>query len=535
MSDRKDDEQSQEAFALFRYRLIADAIDAERGARGTILQEVALREHLAPDGRTLRVSLRTLERWLVRFEKHRLEGLRRAARRDRGTTRGITDAALSCAVQLRKESPVRSTATLIDILERSASVAPGALKRSTLDRHLDRQGASRRMLYVLGAKRHVRLSFEHALDFVVGDFHAGPYVRVQPDQIVRARLCAFIDHCTRYVPESRYGVGSEDFMAVRRGLRTLCTAWGLPRRLYVDNGPGYQAHRFHFGCHQLGIEYVHSTAHVSEGRGLIERFNRTVKDAFETEVRLRPEPPTLEELNAFWRAFLDERYHRRVHSEIEEEPLLRWQRLLPQADVRVADPVLLDEVLRLRARRSVHKKTSTVEVLGVRFVVDTALRGRRVEVLFDPYELGSVLIFYDGRRIQRATPQVPGEHPVGRAQPQPAPPPSVDYLALLRRDHEQRRASEISQVRFRAVNDDDALLTLALLVERLRACTGRVLGDVETQHAHAVLDSLSPVEIAIADVALKAAVAQLGRGLHASQYLESLRAHVLRARRKGTP
>jgi hypothetical protein len=111
----------------------------------------------------------------------------------------------------------------------------------------------------------------------------------------------------------------------------------------------------------------------------------------------------------------------------------------------------------------------------------------------------------------------------------------VDYLALLRRDHEQRRGAEIAAVRFRAAPDDDAHLTLARLIDRLRACCGRVLGDVETQHAAAVLEALAPVEIAIADVALKAAVAQSGRGLHASQYLEALRAHVLQARRKGHP
>jgi putative transposase len=535
MADRPPDDETRQATALFRYRLIAAALDAPRGARAAALRKVAAREHVAPDGRTVRVSLRTLQRWLARFAAKRLDGLRRAPRRDRGRSRAVIDVALDRAVALRRESPVRSTPTLIDILERSGQVAHGALKRSTLDRHLDHRSASRRMLHVLGEKRHVRLAFEHPLDFVVGDFHVGPYVRVGPDQIVRARLGAFIDHCTRYVPESRYGLGSEDFMAVRRGLRALCTAWGVPRRLYVDNGPGYQAHRFHFGCDQLGIDYVHSTAHVSEGRGVVERFNRTVKDAFETEVRLRPEPATLDELNAFWRAFLAERYHRRVHSEIEEEPLLRWQRLLGLAQVRAADPVLLDEVLRLRARRAVHKKTSTVEVGGVRFVVDTALRGRRVDVLYDPHDLGSVLVFYDGRRIQRATPQVAGEHPIGRRAPASAPPPSVDYLALLRRDHEQRRNAEIAAVRFRAAPDDDAHLTLARLIDRLRTCCGRVLGDVETQHAHAVLDALAPVEIALADVALKTAVAQLGHGLHASQYLEVLRAHLLTARRKGSP
>jgi hypothetical protein len=189
-------------------------------------------------------------------------------------------------------------------------------------------------------------------------------------------------------------------------------------------------------------------------------------------------------------------------------------------------------VLRLQATRTVHAKTSTVEVCDVRFVVDTALRRRKVKVLYDPHDLSSVLVFFDGRRMQRATPQIPGEHPVAPVKAT-RPPPSVDYLALLRRDHERRRAEATAAIRFRAAPDDDAALTLARLVERLRTCCGRALGEVEAEHAATVLHAIAPVEIAIADTALRTAVATLGPGLHASQYLDALRAHVLGLRRKG--
>ena len=532
MSDRSQDDDARLALVLLRYRLIAEAVEAPRGARTALLRKVAAEEHLSPDGRRLRVSVRTLQRWVGRFLKDKLKALSRPVRKDKGRSRTIPPAAVERAIALRHEQSARSTPTLIDILERSGEIARGSLRRSTLDRHLDRLGASRRMLHVLGQKRHVRLSFEHPLDFVVGDFHDGPYVKTATSEIRRAVLGAFIDHCSRYVPEARYGL-SEDLMHVRRGLRAFCTAHGLMQRLYVDNGPGYQAHRFHFGCAQLGIDLVHSKPYVSEGRGLVERFNRTVKEAFEVEVRLRPEPPTLDELNAFWRAWLDERYQRRPHSETGEPPAERWQRLMEKTEVRHPDPVLLDEVLRLHARRTVHPKTSTVEILGVPFVVDTSLRKRRVQVLYDPHDLSSVLVYFDGRRIQRARPQLAGEHPVAAPAARGKPPPSVDYLDLLRRDHERRRAHDVAAIRFRAAPRDDALLTVSRLCERLRACCGRTLGDVEKEHASAVLDSLAPVEIAIADAALKTAVAMLGPGLHASQYLEALREHVLRARSKG--
>src|SRR5262249_31421099 len=202
---------------------------------------------------------------------------------------------------------------------------------------------------------------------------------------------------------------------------------------------------------------------------------------------------------------------RRAHSEIDEPPLERWQRLLETTQVRRADPALVDELLRLQAKRTVHAKTSAVEVCGVRFVVDTALRRRRVSVLYDPHDLSSVLVFYDGRRIQRALPQLAGERPVA-ATPTAKPPPSVDYLPLLRPDPEGRRADATAAIRFRAAPEDDAQLTLSRLVDRLRTCCGRQLGDVETEHAAAVLHAIAPVEIAIADAALRTAAATLGTG-----------------------
>jgi putative transposase len=534
MADGDDLDDERHALALFHYSLIAEAMAAPRGARAQILRKVAAAEHRGPSGEVVRVTVRTLERWMKAYKRGKLRGLLRRERKDRGATRAITAAALDRAIALRNEGPHRSTPTLIDILERAGEVAPSALRRSTLDRHLDHRSASRRMLHVLGDKRHVRLFFDLPLDFVVGDFHAGPYVRTEAGELRRTELGAFIDHCSRYVPESRYFM-TEDLMGVRTGLRALCTSAGTPHRLYVDHGPGYQAGRFHFGCAQIGIDLCQSKPYVSEGRGVIERFNRTVKEAFETEVRLRTEPLTLAELNAFWRAWLDERYHRTPHSETGETPIERWQRLSATTQIRRPDPVLLDEVLRLHARRTVHAKTSTVEVGGVRFVVETSLRRRRVDVLFDPNDLSSVLVYFDGRRIQRAEPQRPGETPVQAPARAERPAQSVDYLDLLRRDHDRRRKQQLSTLRFRTKVSDDARLTLPILLERLRACSGHALGDVETSHASATLEALAPLETAIADAALKTAVATLGHGLHASQYCRALTEHVLAARKKGHP
>ena len=239
MTGGNDDNETALARALVCYRLIAEAAAAPHGARTALLRLAASKEVAWPDGRAVSVTVRTLQRWLERFQRGGLRALVRAPRKDKGQVRAVPEAALARVITLRKEEPARSTPTLIDIVERADEVAQGALRRSTLDRHLDKRGASRRMLHVLGTKRHVKLAFPHPLDFVVGDFHQGPYYRDVHGEIRRAVLGAFIDHCSRFVPESRYGL-VEDQMHVRRGLRALCTRVGPPHKLYVDGGPGYQ-------------------------------------------------------------------------------------------------------------------------------------------------------------------------------------------------------------------------------------------------------------------------------------------------------
>ena len=81
---------------------------------------------------------------------------------------------------------------------------------------------------------------------------------------------------------------------------TCVTVHGLMELLYADNGPSYQSNRFEGGVAQLGSELAHSKAYDAESRGVIERFNGTLKDQFEAEVRARDEPPTLTELNAYY-------------------------------------------------------------------------------------------------------------------------------------------------------------------------------------------------------------------------------------------
>jgi putative transposase len=110
--DKLDDKRLQQA--LFRYGLIAEPLALPKGARAAKLRKVANGEHQTPDGTLVRVTVRTLERWMRDYKRHGPAGLMRRPRKDRGRTRAITEVALARAIALRKEGPDRLLTIIAD-------------------------------------------------------------------------------------------------------------------------------------------------------------------------------------------------------------------------------------------------------------------------------------------------------------------------------------------------------------------------------------------------------------------------------------
>jgi putative transposase len=530
MTDRDDALE----IAALRYRVIAEAAESRGGNITELIRDAASINYLDLRGERVQWTERTLWRYLKAYREGRIEALAPKPRSDRGSIRAIAREVLNRAIELRRESgsdedPLRATDTIIDILVREKRIEPGSLARSTLDRFFRREGLARRQLRRQSKQVFKKILTESPFELVLVDFHHGPYVRIPPnDEVRRALLCAFIDHYSRAVPEGRYYL-HEDFVALRYGFRRLLAAFGLPVKLYRDRGAAFQSTRFRVACERLEINLVASKAYAPEGRGCNERFNGTVKSQFESEVKRRDELLTLDELNAYFAAWLAERYHRDIHSETGEAPLDRFQRA---ASIRPAPALAdVDEFLRIREKRSVHRKWSTVEVGGVRFLVSPALRKFKVHVLYDPSDLGHVLIEYDGRIVERAYPQKAGELP-----PQPSTLPSTtkktDYLELLRADHEARNRAELMSLRLRA-KDAAPELSLVDLLALLEQCRGKVLSPDERSEVSAFFRKMRPLEVEPARLALEAAQRRFGVALHIRVYLDALQTFLVRHRARG--
>jgi putative transposase len=376
------------------------------------------------------VARNTLDRWIRAYRSGGFEAL---APTPRSCEPKTPAAVLELAEALKREVPRRTAAQVAEIIATAQGWSPS---ERTLQRLFVRLGLNTRPdgspPVAFG-----RFEAEAVNDLWTGDALHGPAVAGR-----KTYLFAFIDDHSRALVGYRWGL-SEDTVRMEAALRAGLAARGVPRSIYVDNGSCFVSAPLLRACAVLGIRLVHSKPGRPQGRGKIERFFATVRIQFLVEVEARG-VADLAELNRLFTAWVETVYHRREHSETHEAPI----ELLGAAPVPVLPtPEQLHEAFLWSENRAV-TRTGTVSLHGNVFEVDAALVGCRVEVVFNPFDLESVEIRYQGRAMGKGLPVRISRHSHPRARPEAAPvPPSatgIDYLGLVARRHAEELARAIN-------------------------------------------------------------------------------------------
>jgi len=154
---------------------------------------------------------------------------------------------------------------------------------------------------------------------------------------------------------------------------------------------------------------------------------------------------SIAELNRLFTAWAETVYHRRVHSETGQAPLARWAQGWAGAAPPLPGPGQLHEAFLWSERRTV-RKTATVSLHGNTYQAGPSLTGRKVELVFDPFDLASIEVRWQGNPAGQAIPHVIGRHSHPKARPeQPAPPPAptgIDYIGLVGAAHDAELAGD---------------------------------------------------------------------------------------------
>jgi len=423
---------------LFRYQVVAVvlALESKGIARKDAVHTAADMPHLVLGKATPRlVSTRSIYRWLESYEEHDLDGLATKGRTP--PPAGSLVLPLDFVNFLVREKTIDPEASIPELI-RLAGEQGIVGNDIVLDRTTVYRAAKRLHLPVQHRRTRKsrdmrRFCYPHRLDMVLCD---GKHFRAGAARARRVALF-FLDDATRFGLHVIVGT-SENTLLFLRGVFELLCKYGFFSSLYLDHGPGFIALDTVAIIARLHCLLVHGEASYAEGRGKIERFNRTAKADILRKLDGRPDvDPDSRALTLRLQHYLDTQYNVRPHESLDKQtPHQRFY-----ADAKALRFPQDHETLRRQFQLTLERRVSPDNVISIDSVdyeVPRGHAGEKVRVQRHVLDGDRVFFLHEGRYLELrpadldANARARRAKPQGRHDTQPIPSPSAADMAFQR-------------------------------------------------------------------------------------------------------
>ena len=444
--------------ALWRFQIIAPLLDPalDRDKKIQMRKDLAARNDL---------SEKTLRRYESSYQEKGFAGLKPAER----VRRASPDSEhfqnlMEEAILLKREVPSRSVRQIIYILESEGKAEPGFLKRSTVQDHLYAAGFGRKQMkkYQEGMKSSSkRFCKPNRMMLIQADIKYGPKLPIGPGgKPVQTYLSSMIDDHSRFILESTF-YDNQEKAVVEDTFRKAILKYGRFDAAYVDNGGQYISNQLIRSTARLGIRVLHARPRSGQSKGKIEKFHQVV-DSFLAEAKAK-KIKTLEDLNRYWRYFLEEYYQKDSHDGIREyyesqglsipeggvSPEMEWNR-----DTRplvFLDASVVGEAF-LHHEERVVDKAGCISFHGQDYEVSAALIGASVEIAYDPIKPDPLIVTYrdmapiEAKRV--AISPFCDKKPELPISMQPEEPDTSRFLDVLEKKHMESQTKLANAISF---------------------------------------------------------------------------------------
>ena len=380
------------AIAQFKLALIAPVIhglypDASRNA---YYQRITEKPLTLPDGSVFQYSPKTISKWVSLYQNGGIEALMPQERSDKGSSRALPDTAIEEIFRLKEAFP-RLNATQIHRHLVAEAFLPATVSVCAVQRFIKKHDLkSARNPNVRDRKAFEEDAFGKMWQ---ADTCYLPYIT--EDGSRRRVYCIMIidDHSRLLVGGGLfYNDNAYNFQKV---LKDAVAAYGIPSKLYVDNGCSCSNEQLSLICGSIGTVLLHTRVRDGASKAKIERQFRTLKETWLYTLDL-DSITSLKQFNSLLKDYMRS-YNTTLHSGIGTTPLQRYQDT--RALVRMPKSrEWLEECFLNRITRKV-SKDSTVSIDRVSYDVPMQFISSKVEIRFLPDDMSQAFILYEGERF----------------------------------------------------------------------------------------------------------------------------------------
>lgn len=377
------------AMAQFRLALIAPVIhglfpDASRNA---YYQRIAAEPLTLPDGSVFQYSPKTISKWVSLYQNGGIDALMPKERSDKGSTRVLPDTAIEEIYRLKEAFPRLNSTQIHRHLVEEAFI-PACVSVCAVQRFVKKHD--------LKSARNPSLRDRKAFEedafgkMWQADTCYLPYI-TEDGKRRRVYCIMVIDDHSRFLVGGGlfYNDNAYNFQKV---LKDAVAAYGIPTKLYVDNGCTYSNEQLSLICGSIGTVLLHTKVRDGASKAKIERQFRTLKETWLYALDI-DSITSLEQFNGLLRDYMRS-YNTSVHSGIGETPLSRYQKT--RSSIRMpSSREWLEECFLNRITRKVNKD-ATVSIDRVSYDVPMQFISSKVEIRFLPDDMSSAFILYEG-------------------------------------------------------------------------------------------------------------------------------------------
>ena len=378
--------------AQFRFALIAPVIQGlyPDASATAYYKRVTASPLTLPDGSTVTYSYKTLEKWKSQYSIGGLDALMPGTRSDKGIPRALNEDAIAEIYRIKEEHPRMNATQIYTHLVREsfipATVSVDSVQRFI--RHNDLKSARDHNL-------RDRKAFEEDEFGKIWQADTCYLPHITEDGTSRRVYCIMIidDH-------SRLLVGGELFYNdnacnFQKVLKDAIATYGIPDKLYVDNGCSYSNAQLSMICVSLGILLLHTRIRDGASKGKVERHFRTLKERWLYTLDIN-KITSLSQFNGMLKDYMRD-YNTTFHRGIDTIPLERYQASKDHPR-KPESRQWLDDCFYNRITRKV-RKDSTISIDKVCYDVPMQFISAKVDVRYLPDDMTSAYILFDGEKF----------------------------------------------------------------------------------------------------------------------------------------
>ena len=378
--------------AQFRFALIAPVIQGlyPDASATAYYKRVTASPLTLPDGSTVTYSYKTLEKWKSQYSIGGLDALMPGTRSDKGIPRALNEDAIAEIYRIKEKHPRMNATQIYTHLVREsfipATVSVDSVQRFI--RHNDLKSARDPNL-------RDRKAFEEDEFGKIWQADTCYLPHITEDGTSKRVYCIMIidDH-------SRLLVGGELFYNdnacnFQKVLKDAIATYGIPDKLYVDNGCSYSNAQLSMICVSLGILLLHTRVRDGASKGKVERHFRTLKERWLYTLDMES-IQSLAQFNGMLKDYMRD-YNTTFHRGIDTIPLERYQASKDHPR-KPESRQWLDDCFYNRITRKV-RKDSTISIDKVCYDVPMQFISAKVEVRYLPDDMTSAYILFEGEKF----------------------------------------------------------------------------------------------------------------------------------------